>query len=305
MITKHWKYLLWIIIGGCFLYSCDEKVGDMLPADGNIAYVNFVNSGEGFLYSGNENLQQGNCLFINDSISNPPFDNYNNRVNYLFTFDGDLNNSSYIRRLPLSYYSLTGDGDNGAGDVYWMGIKAGSYKFIYTSKNKTYLQYIEATLEKESYNMYYLTESPESDSAYSIVHATIERRNRKEGTVGLQIIHLSPDAGTVNVVRVNPEGSTINSSLPQNLSFGQNAYTELPIDNTKNTYERLLLRFIKANGNENLLSVSIPAESGAVYTLMFRGFLQQTARRVKKDNNNYTKVMVMPDLRASVRRVFN
>lgn len=307
MVKISWKLMFWVIpIGLCF-FSCSEDTESVLPADGNNAYVNFVHAGEAFLYGkSNDDLLKDNCVFINDSINNPPFDRYNGKINYPFIFGFYQNDNFYVSRLPTSYYNLTGVTvlSTYNADLYWMGIEAGKYKFIYTSKNKTYLQTVEPTLAKQTYTVFYLTESPETDSTYTVIRALMERPRRKEGITGVHIIHLSPDAGAVDVVRVDATGNEISSALPQNLSFGQNTYTELSLDGTENTHGKLLLRFKKSDTDEDLLSISVPAESGAIYSLMFRGFDKQTQRKVKKDNSSYATVTVQPDLRVSVSRVF-
>ncbi|HCM19736.1 MAG TPA: hypothetical protein DIC46_02965, partial [Porphyromonadaceae bacterium] len=70
------------------------------------------------------------------------------------------------------------------------------------------------------------------------------------------------------------------------------------------TYDKLLLRFRPAGGGGDLASISVPAESGAVYTVLLRGFANEASRRIKKDNENYAEVTIQPNLRVSLRRVF-
>jgi len=312
-IIKNSRVNLWIrnrfFIGilaflhmGMFLTSCEENIADVLPAGDNIAYVNFVNAAEVFIYGVQENLQWSNYLYINDSINNPPFNNYNDNPNsypFVFSYETKLD----VCQCPRSFTSSDAVTTGGNADVYWLPVEEGNYRFIYTSKNKTYLKTTDMSLEKSTYQILYLVESPETDSSYTVVNVPIERKDRLEGTVSVQFVNLSPDAGEVEIYRVDAGGNEIEPVDTKGLGFGQYIQAEFSTEGTENTYNSILLRFRAAEGGD-LVSFAIPANDGAVYTVLLRGFAQQTMRKIKKDNHSYAEVNIMPDLRASVRRVF-
>ena len=87
------------------------------------------------------------------------------------------------------------------------------------------------------------------------------------------------------------------------LAFGKYASAELSMEGTETTRNNILIRF-RRPGGEDLQAVSVPASNGAIYTVLLRGFAQETVRRIKKDNETSVGVTVLPDLRCSVRRVF-
>jgi hypothetical protein len=289
-------------ITGGLLTACEENLNDTLPADGNIAYVNFVNAGEAFLYGLDNILYSDNRLYVNDSINNAPFDSYNGKVSYpaVFNYEPQL----AIRQFPRHFTANPFAVDNSArGDVYWLPMHTGSYRFIFTSKNKTYLQMQSLTLGRQAYQVLYLVESPETNDAYTVVNVPIERKDRVEGSVTVQFVNLSPDAGEVEAYRVDAAGNEIATATASPLAFGEYASAELTTAGTQDTYNGILIRF-RRPGGEDLQAVSVPANSGAVYTVLLRGFAQQAERRVKVDNETATRVTVLPDLRCAVRRVF-
>jgi len=283
-----------------FFTACVEDLNPVLPADGNIAYVNFVNAAEAILYGQNDTLQRYNNLYINDSINNPPFDNYNDRAWYPFEFP---ESTIDIRQCPRHFTGVSAITVGGNADVYWLPLEGGDYRFIYTSKNKTYLYTAEESLKKSTYQMLYLVESPETDSSYTVVNVPIERKERVEERVIVQLVNLSPDAGGVEVYRVDANGNEMATATINTLTFGQYASTEFSTEGTKNSYNSILLRFRTPGGND-LQSIAVPANNGAVYTLLLRGFINQTKRSVQKDNETMTTVTVLPNLRCSLRRVF-
>lgn len=292
--------LLAAILG--LLTACEENLDDTLPADGNVAYVNFVNAGEVFLYSVDNMLYRDNYLFLNDSVNNAPFDSYNGKVSYpaVFNYEPALD----IRQFPRHFTANPFAVDNSArGDVYWLPVHTGDYRFIFTSKDKTYLYTQNTTLGRQTYQVLYLVESPETDDAYTVVNVPIERKDRLDGSVTVQFVNLSPDAGEVEAYCVDAAGNELVTATETPLAFGEYASAELTTAGTQDTYNGILIRF-RRPGGEDLQAVSIPANSGAVYTVLLRGFAQQTERKVKEDNETTVSVTVLPDLRCSVRRVF-
>lgn len=283
--------------------GCSKDVSDSLPADGNVAYVNFVNAGEAFLYGTQEDrLQHENRIYINDSINNAPFDKYNHQGRYPAEFTAETGLD--IRQYPRHFTGNDIVVDNSAqGDVYWLPLHSGDYRFIYTSRNRTYLHTTNITLDRQTCYQLYLVESPESEESYTVVEAPLQQSERMEGQVTVQLVHLSPDAGEVEVYQVDSEGNEIAAVTNTPLSFGENVMASLPTEGADTTFDRLLLRF-RRPGGADLHALSVPAQSGAVYTVLLRGFTQQTERKLKVDNQNSVSVTVLPDLRSSIRRVF-
>lgn len=293
--------LLAAITGG-LLTACKESLDDTLPADGNVAYVNFVNAGEVFLYGLDNMIQRNNYLFVNDSVNNAPFDSYNGKVSYpaVFNYEPQLD----IRQFPQLFTANPFVVDNSArGDVYWLPVHTGDYRFIFTSKDKTYLYTQNTTLNRQTYQVLYLVESPETDDAYTVVNVPVERKDRVDGSITVQFANLSPDAGEVEAYRVDAAGNEIAMATVAPLAFGEYASADLTTAGTQDTYNGILIRF-RRPGGEDLQAVSVPANSGAVYTVLLRGFAQQTERKIKEDNKTTVSVTVLPNLRCSVRRVF-
>lgn len=288
------------------LFSCEENMEPALPADGEIAYVNFVNLGEAFLYGVNDTLYRDNRLYINDSINNPPYDKYNNRSRYpiVFTTEG-ISKPELIRQYPTTVTGISSVQDNsGGGGVHFLPMHAGDYRFIYTSRDRTYLHTANETLQKNSYNMLYLVESPDTDAAYTVISVAVEMKERIKDKVTVLFVNLSPDAGEVEAYRVDAAGNEIAADLPAPLSFGHYAPAELSLEGTEDTHNSILLRFRHPGAGDELQAVAVPAEKGAVYTLLLRGFTQLTERKIKKDNENYAEVTIFSDLRCTLRRVF-
>lgn len=304
--NKLYRLLRGLLIGvtAWFFTACREDMDSALSAGGNIAYVNFVNSAEALLYGNNEDsLLSNNCVYINDSANVPAY--YKGRETYPMTFRYEAEANDYIRQYPRDVSGINpGDlPDRITADVYWLPLEGGDYRFIFTSKNKTYLKTAEEKLEKNTYQVLYLVESPETDSSYTVVNVPIERNERAEGQVTVQFVNLSPDVGEVEVYRVDKNGNEMSVVTAAPLTFGQHTQAEFPTDGTENSYNSLLLRF-RYPGGDDLQNIAVPANSGAVYSLLLRGFAKETERRIKKNNENIAAVTVLPNLRCSLLRVF-
>lgn len=300
--TKSFIGLIAVLLLALFT-ACNENNDYALPADGDIAYVNFVNAGEIFIYGLSDTLYRQNRLYINDSINNPPFDNYNGKTFQPLTFNYE-SGRDLIRQYPTM---VSGGGyvpSNENADVFWMPIHTGDYRFIFTSRDKTFLKTANATLNRQSYHKYYLVESAETDSSYVVVDAPIERNTRQEGKVTIQLVNLSPDFGPLEVIRSDDAGNKLASSLPAALGFGQTAYAEFTTADAASTKNNILFYFSHPGKGEKLATSVVPATSGAVYTVVFKGFAQATTRKIKKNNITQVAVEVQPNLRAYVERVF-
>jgi hypothetical protein len=285
------------------IVACSKDVPDALPANGDVAYVNFVNVGEAFLYGTQEDmLQRENRIYFNDSINNAPFDKYNHQGQYPAEFSAE--SGLDIRQYPQHFTGNNIIIDNNAqGDVYWLPLHSGDYRFIFTSRDRTYLHTTSTALDRQTFYQLYLVESPESEESYTVVEAPLQRPERVDGQITVQFVHLSPDAGDVEVYRVDSEGNELATATDAPFSFGENAMVSLSMEGIEATFNRILLRF-RSPGGADLHALSVPAQSGAVYTVLLRGFAQQTERKVKIDNQNSVSVTVLPNLRSSIRRVF-
>lgn len=287
-----------LLIAAAAFTSCEEGAyGEVLPY-GEIAYVNFVNAGEVFTQGLNDELSRDNVLYIGDSLSLTP---HQTEIAYHpIVFTRDV--TAEIRQYPvqLSGGSIS---DLARADVFWFPILAGEYPFLFTSKDRTYLKTENVLLNGKSYNMVYLVESPESASAYAIVNVPVEFKDRAAGKTTVQFVNLSPDAGEVELYRVDAAGSETADKLPLSLSFGSYQSMEFSVNEAESTYGRYMLRF-RRPGAGDILNFSLPADDGAVYTVLLRGFEQPALRSVKKDNENDAEVSILPDLRVTIRRVF-
>ncbi len=293
-------------LGMLFFASCEENISDAVPADGNIAYVNFVNAEEAALFGG-DFLYSENYVYFGDSVSQSPFDHYSSS-NYPATFSFD-NNPVSVRSYPNDQSSspIESASHTYTGSIVtvnFLPVPADEYHFIFTSKNRTYLKALDTRLERGTWHFIYLAESPANDSAYVVLDVPILRSERKEGTVKLQLLNLSTDLGAMEVFRVDSAGNETPLALPEPLAFGAHADLEFSLEGTEQTNNNVSLRIRRAGETADLLSIAFPAENGAVYTAIVRGFVEGAVRKVKEDNEQYATVDILPNLRYSLRRVF-
>lgn len=273
------------------LYSC--KKTDVVQGDGNVGYVNFFNASEVLLQ--NESLSRNNMIITNDTIDRqrrlPAFIGDGDVRQYPRTTSGDLTVVDYI-------------GTTNA-DVFWLPIKSDNYRFIYTSINKVYLKDTAVNVPAGSFTSQYLVESPQADNAYQLITVPVEMRG-VTGKVRIQVINLSPDLGPIKVYLSGPAGNIIDTELPTALPFATaSKYVEINLNPAYISRGKFILNFCKPGTTEALATLAIPADDLAVYTLLMRGFSQNTTRRIKKDNNGgYTTVTVTPNLRATQRRIY-
>jgi len=73
---KLWIYILLILVLEFIGGSCTESVEPILPADGNVAYINFYNAIEAIRQSRSSSLAYDNMIYINDSVHNEVFHNF-------------------------------------------------------------------------------------------------------------------------------------------------------------------------------------------------------------------------------------
>lgn len=280
---------------GIGLASCSESVDSIIPADGNIAYINFFNLSEVIRQSTDYTLSHGNMVYVNDSVPNGNFKNFPQFAE---------GNSDDVRAYPRHFTGTDVVVDYVSSGVYWMPIAADSYKFIFTSAGKVFLKDTTVTLAPDTYTTQYLVESPKADSAYTIVNVPVEPK-AVEGKVRVQVVNLATDLGPVDVVQADDAGNEVASDLPQNLGFGSyNAqYTELDVA-TAGSNNRLLLKFRKSGNSEDLQTFALTATSGSTYTLVLRGFEKSAVRRMKIGENQYATEEITPALRVLSLRTY-
>ena len=288
---------LFLLLISCLLSACSENVTDIVPGNDNVAYVNFYNAMEAAHQSlPSDSLGFYNMIYVNDSVPTAVFRNFpqfsesalDDKRQYPFHFTG----TPYITDIAGGY-----------GDVFWMPITADTYKFIYTSRFKVFLKDTTVSLKPNTYTTQYITESPTTDSTYTVVTVPVEPK-AVQGKVRVQIINLSTDWGAIDVYQVDADGKVLTSTLPVNLSFGAySAYAELDTANADKN-NKLVLKFRKNGESAASLTTTVPAISGSTYTLVVQGFINETVRRIKKSNTRYISVDVMPDLRVNSRRMY-
>lgn len=282
--------------------ACTEDYSDANQNSDEVAYVNFYNAIEASRFDQNLQLGVDNMIYINDSVPSAIFPKYP-RFSQTVTDDG--------RQFPAHFTGSETVIDNGGGvpigvnyrKVYWMPIARGSYDFIYTSKDKVYLERKSSVLESKSYYAQYVVESPAADSLYTVVETNVPREGKK-GVVRVQVVNLSPDLGPVNIYRTDNNNVTLPSDLPQGYTFGQTGVYDLSTEGTENTFDKIFIKFQRPGDASPIQSVAVPADSGAVYTIVLQGFTQQAQRKIKIANDAYATVTVVPDLRVNVRRMF-
>lgn len=285
----------WLI--GFVFSACTENFDSIVPSGGNDAYINFYNAMEVALQStAADSLAFDNYIYVNDSVPGAQFKNFP-QFSQSFTDDG--------RQYPSQFTGvpLVTDIAGGSGGVYWMPVIADTYKFIFTSRNKVFLKDTTITLTPKTYTVQYITESPVSDSAYTIVTAPVELKGTK-GKTRVQVVNLATDWGPIDVYQVDTDDNEMATGLPQNLSFGKHGdYAELDVKSANN-YNKLVLKFRKHGETGARVTVSLPALSGSSYTLVVQGFTGEAKRYIKKNNTGYLAIDIAPNPRVNIRRVF-
>ncbi len=276
--------------------ACSEQFEPYVPGNGQEAYFNFYNASEA-AYQGDHT--KGNMIYINDSVKTDLFP---------YAYPQFSDNRFDSRQFPKSVTSTVTFQNipwSGNSDVYWMGLPAteGPYRFIFTSVNKTYLEEISLSPAPKSFYCLYLTESPEANDAYTVVDVPVELEG-VEGKVKIQVVNLSPDFGAVEVVLADDENNEVETGLPKALGFGQySPYAEIDTANA-NKYGQLVCKFRQSGEEEFLLTAVVEAVPGSNYTLVLKGFINETERYIKTSNEEYARVRVFPDPRVHTRRVY-
>ena len=284
------------------LVSCSEDLVTELADNGNDAAINFYNGAEAIRQHVVNNLQprlsENNYVFINDSVPNASFPNFPSFPNNI------VGTSAPDREYPNKWFeAIGGNGVYGFGQIYFMRIMQGQYRFIYTSLNKVFLQDLELDIRRKTYNTLYLVESPESDRSYTIVHAPVELQGAA-GKVRVQVVHLATDLEPVDVVQIGADGETVIQSVAENLGFADySSYVDLDVVHADEN-KALAVQFRRSGTGETILAYGIPATSGSVYTLLVQGFAREAERFVKTGESEYVRVDVAPSLRITSRRMY-
>lgn len=287
--------MLMILLG-----ACKKEIDTYIPGNGQEAYVNFYNSSEIIHQSSKINLAENNMIYINDSVKNEFFQRE------FFQFSNlRLGN----RQFPKMYSNWPdvwgGPGQIAGNQVYWQPMPpADFYRFIFTSVNKVFLKEITTPLSPKSFTTLYMVESPESEDAYTIVKVPVEPKGVK-GKVKIQVVNLATDWGPIDVVMMDGKENVLNTNLPQNLGFGKySVYTELDTQDA-NEYKQLVLK-IRQHGSENFtLITTIDAIPESTYTLVVKGFANETMRSIKTTNSENFRMQIVPNLRVQIRSFTN
>lgn len=291
----------------CCFIAC--KKDDNLPGFGNSqpAYINFNNISEVINQASDHyiDLATQNMVYLNDSTNNTAFSRYPE-------FGSSVRSSAFGRSFPFNSQAtgiflgsdvISVPSDANYDLIYWMPILPGQYKFIFTSLNKTYLKDTTLSLNPKTYALQYLVESPERNDAYRIATVPTSLETEQSKTT-IQTVNLSPDLGNIDLWRSDKNGNKINTSLPTGLGFGRYHATLLDTTGTSTTNGRIYINVSLTGTNKKLLTVAVPALSGSSFVLLIQGFNQQTARRIKSSNSAYTSMIVNPNLRFRLSRLF-
>lgn len=277
-----------------FITGC--KKTDETPGNGQDAYINFFNA--------SEVLQQNIALALNNTVVSEQI--RKGKFPMAFQADGDSRQFPYtasIGTLPPDNLSLPIGGVNYT-NIYWLPVIAGSYSLGYTSDSSyAVLKDTTVNLLPKSFTAQYLVESPEDDAAYKILTVPTQRAGTP-GKVRLQFIHLSPDLGNLDIVRIDANGNDLSDALPKNIAYSRYTnYMELDTLGTASTRGQIILNIRKNGSTKTMLSTAIPAASNSSFTVLIQGFEHTTARRIRM-RDAYQSVSVNPNLRINLRRIF-
>ncbi len=297
---KHWIYMLLIPFWGIIAGACSENIEPYEPGDGQGAYVNFYHAMEAIRQgAAADSLYRDNMIYINDSIKGSMFNRVSSpRFEYspqddVSQYPLTITGSPYVNDYVSNWYM------DRRVDVYWLPLMAGDYRFIFTSRDKTFLKEDVVPLAPKSLNTLYITESPETEDAYAIVNVPVEVTG-VPGKTKVNVVNLSPDLGKISVSWVGAGNET--SLMGENIGFGQ--YTRFAELDTADAAAGVFHIQVGKQGGGTLRSHSLPASPGGVYTVVLQGFSESAERRIKKSNDAYSTVNVSPNLRLTQRRLY-
>lgn len=298
----YWCHLL--AIGYLFIFfltSCEKEITPYAPGEGQEAYVNFYSAVEVVAQRQTEPLHENNMIYIQDSVKSELFP---------YVFPTFTNTTSDGRQFPEIAGSditptWTGNNDQIRSNVFWQPLPMNDfYRFIFTSTNKVFLKDITLSLAPKSFTMLYLTESPESDNAYTIVAVPAGELKGVEKKVKVQVVNLATDWGSIDIVLTDRNGDIVDTNLPENLAFGKYSTYALLDPQYANGYKKLALR-IRKHGEENFtLSTNIDAVPGSSYIVVVKGFAKEATRYIKKSNTEQARIEITPSLRVHNRRLY-
>lgn len=277
----HKEIILFVIVAFLFATSCQQDIEPVVLAP-EVASVNFYNAAEAKVFS--------RVVIDDDSVlAKTLLTFYNTEVpgNQIFG-DAGTYNQSY--REPA-----------------WLPVSAGRHRFAFNA-NAYFEVDTTLTLSKSSMTCFYLSESPESDTAYRITTVQEEWGNAAAdpAKVKVRFVNLSPDAGTLSCYR-----SDNNTEVMPTLGYGTaSTYVSLDTTGLAQNYNRIILQFISDKDPANILiKTAIPNIPGACFVAVLQGF-NEPADRVYQSGINpdgspkYTKVTIQPYLRINLRRIY-
>lgn len=271
------------------------KKTEVVPGNGQEAYLNFYNASE---------VQQQNIAL---ALSNHVVIDKQYTINGMGAFGADGDNRQFPHTPGIA--QMTPDNLNlpigiTYNHVFWLPMMSGSHHLAYTSDDrKITLQAITETLQPKAFNMQYFVESPVADSLYNIFSFPVQQAGTP-GKVRVQIVHLSPDLGPIEVYRADENGNKVDTDLPNTLVYGQGSSSiEIDTVGSSKTKQLILLKFLKKGSSDIALTSSIPAVSNSSFIVVLRGFEQSTVRKIKM-KSGYQTVTVNSNIRTNLRRIF-
>lgn len=289
------------------IISCKKDITPIIPGGGSEGYINFVNASEALLQQGNAGvrLTDDNMVFINDSVSRYPFLHFPR-------FTPDAPGISFVRQFPQDVVSADWRSfvpDNIGGyfsydPIYWMPIKEGNYKYIFTGAKKVFVKDTTVTVKPKETSVYYLVEGPESENAYRIIAMRVTGP-ASPGKTNVLFSNISPDLPSIDVWKSDANGQIVhNVALPKDLRYGKYEQTVLDTTGAAASNGNIYFKIRIHGNNNNLLTVSLPAVSQSSFLVIIQGFNAATTRKIKQTNNTETSIPILPNLRATLRRAY-
>lgn len=164
--------------------------------------------------------------------------------------------------------------------------------------------------QPQSYTCIYLADVPVSAQnlpvRYKAFAITEERAGVPLNKVGVRFIHLSPDAGSLNVSLLKADGS-LSALLPGSIGYGQaSAYQYL--DSTA-VVSGLVKFSVNNSTNGAAVLTGVAFTPGHSYIVLVTGFLSDQQRQVRSGTNpdgstKYKFVTINRNLRAIIRKSY-
>lgn len=272
--TYHLKTILTatvLIILGCGLWSCKKNIDAALPEDKAAAGINFY-SASAVMDAAYGPENQTTAVYLDQVTAQqvPLIGSTASKYPYL----------SFGYLDPVQYPQGTAGNTN----INYVHYNAGNHRVYFTDINNRAVADTTINFAAGCEYAIYLADvavSPGDAAVYKIISA-VEPRKVPEGKTGIRFVHLSSDAGALNIAQLKTDGNTLPVALGA-IGFTQVSdyqyFDQKEVSNGQ-------LRFKLENAAKGIsLVAGAPAKPGKSYVVIITGFKGEQQRRVVTGKN--------------------